>query len=540
MKNLVLTIAVGDVYQKIAKITHPSIMAYAEKIGADFICVDKKSNTSTPHWDKFSQIFTLLNKYERILYIDTDIIIRDDCPNLFEIVPKSELGLFNERPFTSDRHLSLIESCKDYGIIINNWNGKYYNTGVMVISRQHKQLFKKPEKEIFNFYEQGYFNANLAKILESAGNELTVYDLPYQYNRMTCMDKFTGEERFASHIIHYAGYPSLEFVYSLIPGDLKKWKETTPNYKFRRHLLVNVQGGLGDQVSAEPVIRFMKDNIYPDADIKVVTHFPTLFKHLDLPIFRHGEFQNESDVLYYNMLTLPGPETEMWRYVSNLLCHSVDFISMALLRRTLPNEDKQIKLKVELAHIAEVADVVGIRKLSELVLVHPGKHWESKTFPVKWWQEVIDKLHGAGLPVCIIGADEKSRGVLDVEAREGMIDTRNLLSLDGLIALISSAKVLVSNDSAPIHIAGSFDNYIILIPTCKHPDHILPYRNRIQYHKAFALYKKLMVYDYNSQPTELYGVLGDKITGDYLDYLPEPDDVVGQAVKAFREGGRES
>ncbi|OGY52998.1 MAG: hypothetical protein A3A02_04805 [Candidatus Buchananbacteria bacterium RIFCSPLOWO2_01_FULL_39_33] len=349
------------------------------------------------------------------------------------------------------------------------------------------------------------------------------------------MDKFTGEERFASYIIHYAGFPNMEFILSLIPEDLKKWQKTKPDYKFQRHLLIDVQGGLGDQVCAEPVLRFMKEKVYPGEDIKVLTHFPALFKHLNLPVFRHGEFMREPDIPYYSVNSLPGPDTMMWQVVSHLLCHPVDFIAMALLRRTLPNEDKQIRLKVDLPGLAEVMDVVGASQLSELVLVHPGKHWESKTFPAQWWQKVIDQIQAAGRTVCLIGADEKTRGVLDVAAREGMIDTRNLLSLDGLIALIASAKALVSNDSAPIHLAGAFDNYIVLIPTCKHPDHLLPYRQKIQYHKAIALYKKFMGDDYNSQPTELYGSLGDKVKGDYLDYLPEPTEVAAQVEKAFKE-----
>ena len=92
--NLILTIAVGDAYQRMSALTHPAIKKYAEKIGADFQCITE-SDCSTPHWAKF-EIYNLLNKYERILYIDTDILVREDTPNLFEIVPQNELGMFNE------------------------------------------------------------------------------------------------------------------------------------------------------------------------------------------------------------------------------------------------------------------------------------------------------------------------------------------------------------------------------------------------------------------------------------------------------------
>jgi lipopolysaccharide biosynthesis glycosyltransferase len=85
-KNLILTIAYGDHYSKLKDITHPSIQAYADKIGADFISItEKKISATSIHWEKF-QIFDLLNTYHRILFIDTDIIIRDDAPNLFEYV----------------------------------------------------------------------------------------------------------------------------------------------------------------------------------------------------------------------------------------------------------------------------------------------------------------------------------------------------------------------------------------------------------------------------------------------------------------------
>lgn len=529
-KNLVLTIAVGESYQQMAKYTHPTIKAYAERIGADFLSIDE-SMSSTPHWEKF-RIFYLLNRYERILYLDTDLIVRDDCPNLFNVVPKDKLGMFNEAPFTDGRLISMRTACEQYDTALPKWNGKYYNTGVMVISRCHKYLFKKPGKEAFNFYEQGYLNLQIAK------SETPMFDLPYPFNRMTCMDVLTGEERFASYIVHYAGYPSLAFVLGLMPQDIERWRNDGPDYKYKRHLLIDVQGGLGDQVCAEPALRFLKEHVYPDDDVNVVTHFPRLFQHLDLSVYLHEEFEGEPDAPYYHVISLPGPETLMWRCVSNLLCHTIDYVSMALLRRTLPVKDKRVRLDVTLEDVSELVELVGIRNLDELVLVHPGRHWESKTFPVEWWQAILDGLCEAELPICLIGKEEGTRGTIDIEVRESVIDTRDLLDLGSLIALISQARVLVSNDSGPVHIAGAFDNYIILIPSCKHPDHILPFRNGgSQSYRAKALYKKLTLDACISQPTAVHGASGESVAGDILDYLPDPGDVVSEAVRAYHVGG---
>lgn len=531
-KHLVLTIAVGDAYQKLAKLTHPTLRRYAERIGADFLSIDE-SSSSTPHWEKF-QIFDLLNRYERIVYLDTDLIVRDDCPDLFEKVPQSYLGMFNEAPFTDGRASAMQDALNQYEETLPDWNGLYYNTGVIVISRGHKYLFKKPDREESSFYEQGYLNIKIAK------DSVWIHPLEYQFNRMTCMDSITGEERHASYIIHYAGHhyiddSSLSFISGLITKDIARWRGDSPNYDYQRHILIDVQGGLGDQVDAEPAIRFLKDNVYPEADVNVVTHFPRLFRHLDLPVYLHDDFRPEPDTPYYHVLTLPGPNTITWSVVSNLLCHTVDYVSMSLLRRTLPLQARQIVLDVGLSSILDLLEVTGLRSLEELVLVHPGRHWESKTFPSPWWQSIIDGLYSVGLPVCLIGKEEDGRGVVDVEAREGMIDTRDLLDLDALICLIAHANLLISNDSAPIHIAGAFDNNILLIPSCKHPDHLLPYRNGgHQDYKARALYKRLTLDDCVSQPTAVHGASGEFVKGNILDYIPEPEDVVAAAVDMFR------
>jgi hypothetical protein len=528
-----VTICVGDVYDKMAKTTHPNLKAYAKKIGADFIKIDG-SMSSTPHWEKF-KIFEILDHYERVLYVDTDIMIRDDCPNIFDIVPPYKLGMFNEAPFTGEsRRESLVDACKAHGLLIPDWNGKYYNSGVMVISREHKHLFRKPEREDFNFYEQGYLNAIIAY------EKTVMHDLDYKFNRMYCMDLYTGEERYDSYMMHYAGIPSFDMILDLMPKDLENWQINGPEYKYQKHILIDVQGGLGDQINCEPTIRFMMEHIYPEDDVIVKTHFPEVFQHIkNIEVFLHEDFEWTDDTPYYKVISLPGPETLMWSCVSNLLCHTVDYCSMSILHRTLPVKDKTPMLTYNEKDIESLYETIKIDvDLKEFVLVHPGKHWESKSFPIEWWQEVVDGLHKEGLKVCIIGKDEYTRGVLDVELREGMIDLRNKTSLTELFALISQAKVVISNDSAPIHIAGAFDNYIILIPSCKHEDHLLPWRQGNQYYKSAALYKREMVYDFISAPTTINPP--EELNGQYLppgktwsDYLPSLKQVIDKAIEFY-------
>lgn len=529
MKTAVITISVGDRFQRIASLTHPTLKAYADRIGADFLVIDKpKISKTTPHFEKF-QFYHLLNEYERILYLDTDLVIRPDCPNLFELVPYSKLGAFNEGAFT-DRTEAMRLIAQQYQTSIKEWKRQYYNTGVMVLSRAHKFLFKPPVEEICNFYEQSYLN------LQIINAKTPIQDLTYKFNRMSIMDPITGEHRLASHIIHYAGCPGGDdFLLDLIGKDLKKWEVDAPEYKYPKNIRYRIHGGIGDAICAEPVARHLNETIYPNDNIIVETWFPGLFKHLKCNVIGISDFKPEFDTPYHKIDSMVNEEHVAWQIMSPNLMNTTDFISLVSLRKILPDDVRQIRLAVTSEDIAEVIDVTKAQNLSELILVHPGKGWNSKTFPKKYWQDILDGLVKAGKKVAVIGKSiSNEQGTVEIDPPESVLDLRDLLSLSGLIALISQARVLISNDSAPIHIGSAFDNYIILIPTCKHPDWVLNHRKGNRYHKAAALYKKLMSDEYKSDPMNLDGETVDKVPGDYMEYLPDPEVVVNKALEFSR------
>jgi ADP-heptose:LPS heptosyltransferase len=109
-------------------------------------------------------------------------------------------------------------------------------------------------------------------------------------------------------------------------------------------------------------------------------------------------------------------------------------------------------------------------------------------------------------------------------------DFRDKLSLGGLIALLSKAKILVTNDSAPLHIAGAWDNHIVLIPSCKHPDFILPYRHGSKQYKTHTLYKKVMhdTVRKGDLPTDLV----PWVAKDWPDMeLPEPKEIIDKVLE---------
>ena len=121
-KNLILVLNRND---QILDQTIQTITDYSEKIGSDLEILRIKNS-----WEKTS-VFDLYTKYNRILILNENIIIRQDTPDLFEVVPETELGVVNEGKYLL-RIDKIKMSSSEYGKELKKWDGKYYNDGVIV------------------------------------------------------------------------------------------------------------------------------------------------------------------------------------------------------------------------------------------------------------------------------------------------------------------------------------------------------------------------------------------------------------------------
>lgn len=534
MKKAILTIVSGEKYEKIWEKTQPFFVDYAEKCDAELIVLKGYEGMSlpSPHWLKFS-IHELLKKdFDRIAFIDADILIRKDSPNIFDVVPEDQFGIFNEGAYTP-RHICIYEVMKVYNVQGFRYDGQtYYNTGVMVCSRKHRHIFNVIEevKPLRNhFGEQTFLNM---KIMLSG---CQVFPLNYKLNRMSIMDRITGISRLDSYFIHYAG--DGDKLFEKLERDIVKLEESKDYQEFsKRNVFIWALGGIGDVISVEPVIRYIREKVYPDDNIYLMSKDHEVFEHL--PIYLSEDYpQKEFDaVLEVNTHQLP------WgKFGQNIpfhFVHCVDWVSLCAMGRQIPDKDKHIKLTFKQEHLDKVTAIYN--NPEKLVLVHPGVGWESKTFPVEYWNSIIKGLLGRGYEVGIIGKNmNKERELLtthsylDVDAT-GCVDFRDKLNLKELFALISKAKTLITNDSAPVHIAGAFDNNIVLIPTCKHPDYILPFREGRKEYKSVALYKKIMDEDAIYQDGgESFVAVKEVPKGHTIwEYLPEVEDVLN-AVDNF-------
>jgi ADP-heptose:LPS heptosyltransferase len=242
-----------------------------------------------------------------------------------------------------------------------------------------------------------------------------------------------------------------------------------------KNLLFRTWGGIGDQICAEPTLRYAMKK-FPSCKISLASEAPQLFEHLKFEkVYRLApgcERPDYNKYLLFDTITPPDESNMVWLFFSHLLTHCVDFPSMCALRLQLPTADKEVYLPS-----TEPKNWIDIqRKVTNGVIVHPGRHWQSKTFPKSFWDRVLAGLRNRGITPVLIGANtDDNRGTVDVET-DGCLDLRNKLSITESIWCLQRAAVLLTNDSSPLHMAVSGRAYIGFIATCKHPDMIMHWR----------------------------------------------------------------
>lgn len=242
-----------------------------------------------------------------------------------------------------------------------------------------------------------------------------------------------------------------------------------------RNIMVRTWGGIGDQICAEPTLRYALHK-FKEARITLGSELPELFQHLPFDnVVRCGrEKYDPAEYLIFDTIQSNGHLT--WEFMSHMLVNCVDYASLCSFRSMLPIEFKPVQLypSPDDVSVAEyyLSELVG----SKYVVVHAGKHWPSKTFPKDWWNAVLDRLMYSGITPVLIGENcDDNRGTVDVDTT-GCVDLRSRLSIMQCVALLQHSPVLITNDSSPLHMAASGSTWIGYIATVKHPDYITHWR----------------------------------------------------------------
>jgi hypothetical protein len=205
MKLLITTRADGGI-KDWTDITHPIIKNYAKKVGADFKVMSHKSNCNDGDGKWHYRIFKhkeLHKDYDRILHIDSDILLAPDCPDIFKQVPYESIGTIYEDKGSrqSARRSCIMQAQHKWGDI--GWKNGYMDSAFFLTSKCHSNIYETINGEYWTGF--GFDDIHMGYLINKYGHN--VQELSYKWNHMTMFSEpwNNNASRFKSYAIHYAG-----------------------------------------------------------------------------------------------------------------------------------------------------------------------------------------------------------------------------------------------------------------------------------------------------------------------------------------------
>ena len=195
-----------DNIKEMSQLTHPFMKKYANMCNADFILLDQDpiiwTQDNKPHY-RILKCKDLLNKYDRIAILDTDMLVLSNCPNIFDEVPYDCIGsIFEDRGTKKNDRLDRINAIQNkWGDI--GWREGYTNAGTFIVSGCHSNIFDAYKGQYW--LDNGSVDLHLSYLIRK--NKYKIHELSYKWNHMTMFSENWNScaDRFESYIIHYAG-----------------------------------------------------------------------------------------------------------------------------------------------------------------------------------------------------------------------------------------------------------------------------------------------------------------------------------------------
>ena len=159
--------------------------AYAQRCRTDLILKTSKTISDTP-WasSQRMEMEKLFDTYDRILYVDADVLIKPDAPNIFEAINDSYIHMLPENSYNKNyiekEVIPYIQQVKP-----SYKASKYYNAGVMLLNREHRKAIEFVHDEYFESFrfEQDYINYRIDKF------NMQVIDLSIKWNAILLYEK---------------------------------------------------------------------------------------------------------------------------------------------------------------------------------------------------------------------------------------------------------------------------------------------------------------------------------------------------------------
>jgi lipopolysaccharide heptosyltransferase II len=138
------------------------------------------------------------------------------------------------------------------------------------------------------------------------------------------------------------------------------------------------------------------------------------------------------------------------------------------------DERLSLAIPVEAQRRADaLLDRLGLGPGEGWVAIHPGGSAPSRRYPPEAFAQVVRGLDAAGLRVVLTGTATERGLVRDIQRAAGArsYSLAGRLDLADLAALLARAPVLVSNNTAPVHVAAAVGTPVVDLYALTNPQH---------------------------------------------------------------------
>jgi heptosyltransferase II len=120
---------------------------------------------------------------------------------------------------------------------------------------------------------------------------------------------------------------------------------------------------------------------------------------------------------------------------------------------------KQVSGNIQIPHqstqkVKEILKRTNINDKDKIIAIAPGAAWTTKRWLPEYFSELSNKFINSGYKIVLIGAESDKAVCNDVEKNSNVLNLSGKTTIPELLALLSLTKLLISNDSAPVHLAG--------------------------------------------------------------------------------------
>lgn len=181
-------------------VSKSSIKAYAEKIGAEYLFIDKEIPIS-PFYGIFLP-FTegWCEEYDAVCFIDSDILATTHSENILEYSSDSIISAH----CLSSNHIKN-KSLKEVQYFIENG---VINTGVVIFPRETYQTMIDATKNIKDYHENIDLHHESLGSMDQAFINFLIRDNGMKYNNLSRefnynLSRYPYKDRFENYLIHY-------------------------------------------------------------------------------------------------------------------------------------------------------------------------------------------------------------------------------------------------------------------------------------------------------------------------------------------------